>query len=117
MVMSRRRFLGAAAVTAGLAGLRTVLEPARILAVPPRGRFGPLVPDPRGLLALPEGFSYSIVSRAGERMDDGFFVPEAHDGMATFPGPDGRTLLVRNHEVDGGRRRRASLSLHSRRSR
>ena len=32
-------------------------------------------------------------------MDDGFIVPGAHDGMDAFPGPNGLTLLVRNHEM------------------
>ena len=35
-------------------------------------------------------------------MSDGFFVPARHDGMATFPRPDGTTLLVRNHELGPG---------------
>lgn len=102
MAVSRRRFLQTAAITAGLGGLRSLLGPLGAVAIPRVGRFGALLPDPRGILALPEGFAYSIVSRAGEEMDDGFFVPSAHDGMATFPGPGGRTVLVRNHEVDWG---------------
>jgi secreted PhoX family phosphatase len=32
-------------------------------------------------------------------MDDGFIVPPAHDGMAAFPGTDGRVILVCNHEM------------------
>ena len=32
-------------------------------------------------------------------MDDGLWVPGGHDGMAAFPGPNGKTLLVRNHEL------------------
>ena len=32
-------------------------------------------------------------------MDDGLPVPGAHDGMATFAGLNGTTLLVRNHEL------------------
>ena len=35
-------------------------------------------------------------------MDDGFFVPSRADGMATFPGPNSTTILVRNHEVSVG---------------
>jgi hypothetical protein len=61
--------------------------------------YGALIPDPDGILDLPEGFSYRILSRAGDMMDDGFIVPPAHDGMASFAGPDGRTILVRNHEL------------------
>ena len=102
MGLSRRDFLGAAAVTVGLAGLRALFDTSRLLAASPVERFGPLRPDPDGLLALPEGFSYRIVSRAGERMDDGLLVPTAHDGMAAFPGPGGHTVVVRNHEVNWG---------------
>lgn len=58
-----------------------------------------LVKDPDYILHLPRGFTYRMFSRAGETMDDGFRVPGAPDGMAAFPGPDGRTILVRNHEL------------------
>ena len=61
-----------------------------------------MLPDPDKILDLPKGFSYRIISRKGERMNDGFFVPEDHDGMAAFPGPDGLTVLVRNHEINVG---------------
>ncbi len=61
---------------------------------------GNLVPDPDGLLDLPEGFSYRVVSRAGDPMDDGLKVPVAHDGMAAFAGEDGRIILVCNHELE-----------------
>ncbi|MBT8405705.1 MAG: PhoX family protein [Gemmatimonadetes bacterium] len=102
MAVSRRRFLGAAAVSLGLAGLRSLFDADRLLAVTPTDRFGPLIDDPDGILALPEGFTYRIVSRAGDPMNDGLIVPAAHDGMAAFPAPDGLTLLVRNHEVVWG---------------
>jgi hypothetical protein len=98
-MLTRRRFLGAAAVTLGLAGLRSAFGyDDRYLA---RGddRYGALIRDPAGILALPAGFSYRIFSRAGEVMDDGFVVPGLHDGMAAFAAPGGHTLLVRNHEV------------------
>jgi hypothetical protein len=104
MTISRRRFLGsAAAVSLGFQGLRCA--PANTFADPTgpaKVGFGPLVDDPDGIIALPEGFTYRIVSRGGERMSDGFLVPARHDGMATFPGPDGTTILVRNHEVSPG---------------
>lgn len=60
---------------------------------------GPLLPDPNGIVDLPEGFSYSIISRVGNTMRDGLIVPGRPDGMATFPGKNGRTILVRNHEM------------------
>ena len=100
--LSRRSFFGAAAgISLGLTGLRRSYGLDGLLPAPAFG-FGPLVDDPEALLALPEGFSYTVISRAGELMSDGFYVPARHDGMATFPGPDGFTLLVRNHEMNRG---------------
>ena len=61
--------------------------------------YGPLRSDPEGLLDLPPGFSYTIVSRAGEAMDDGYLAPGHFDGMACFPLRAGRVALVRNHEL------------------
>lgn len=63
------------------------------------GRYGPLIKDPKGVLDLPKGFTYHIFSETGSRMDDGFCVPSALDGMAAFPGPKGTVALVRNHEL------------------
>ena len=60
---------------------------------------GGLQPDRDRLLDLPEHFSYRVVSRVGETMDDGFKVPPAHDGMAAFAGDGGRVILVCNHEM------------------
>ncbi len=61
-------------------------------------RFGKLVPDPRQILDLPEGFEYQVVCSKGEEMDDGLLVPGEADGMATFPGEDGRVVIICNHE-------------------
>ena len=96
--MSRRVFMGAgASVVLGFRGLQRLAWGA-----PSQGS-GPnrpdLVPDPAGVLDLPPGFRYRVISRTGDPMDDGFVVPGNHDGMAAFAGPAGRTLLVRNHEL------------------
>lgn len=104
MPISRRRFLRqTAAVTAGFAGLRSFVlagPPAGLRDVARRtGRFGPLVADPRGMFDLPDGFTYRVIARFGATMDDGYVVPHRPDGMAAFPGPNGLTLLVINHEV------------------
>lgn len=61
--------------------------------------YGPLVKDPNGILDLPEGFSYKIISKQGDPMDDGLFVPGKQDGMGTFAGENGRVIIVRNHEI------------------
>ncbi|MFE1325534.1 PhoX family protein [Streptomyces sp. NPDC058735] len=63
------------------------------------GGYGPLVPDPQGVLDLPKGFSYRILSREGDRLRSGEGqVPSNHDGMSAFEGRGGRVHLVRNHE-------------------
>lgn len=51
------------------------------------------------ILQLPPGFNYTAISITGQPMSDGTTVPGNHDGMATFPGPNRTTILVRNHEL------------------
>ncbi|WP_411136281.1 alkaline phosphatase PhoX [Streptomyces sp. C10] len=66
--------------------------------------YGPLIADPDGILALPAGFSYKIITRTGETtLDSGESTPSNHDGTGTFEGPRGTTLLVNNHELKGPR--------------
>lgn len=71
---------------------------------PGRTGFGPLEPDPQGLLDLPRGFSYRIISSAGDRMDDGFVAPGNFDGMGAIPLDNRRVALVRNHELSARHR-------------
>lgn len=114
MSPTRRDFLRqAAAVTAGFGGLRLFVltgctddRASRDAGASRRVDFGPLVPDPDGIFDLPAGFAYTIVSRFGDTMDDGFLVPHRPDGMAAFPGPGGLTIVVRNHELNPGRERK-----------
>ena len=105
------------ATTAGILGPLTLLHARVARGLPSFGRgFGPLTPklplntaslvngfmgDLRNIaiLALPEGFEYSVVSCAGDPMSDGSLVPGDHDGMAAFGGPRATTVLVRNHEL------------------
>ena len=101
-MLSRRSFIrNAALTTAAFAGLRTLVN-ANVFAAAPSSSvgYGALQLDAQGLLKVPAGFSYKIFSRTGEIMPDGFLVPGAHDGMAAFAGPDGLTMLVRNHELE-----------------
>ncbi|WP_217181217.1 alkaline phosphatase PhoX [Streptomyces sp. AC495_CC817] len=66
--------------------------------------YGPLLPDPQGILALPAGFTYRIITYSGRtKLESGEFTPGKHDGTAAFPGPRGTTLLVNNHELKGPR--------------
>jgi len=68
--------------------------------------YGDLVPDPAGLIDLPQGFSYRVISSLGDAMTDGGTVPDRADGMGCFDLGNGRIALVRNHELqpqhDGG---------------
>ncbi|MGH7508377.1 MAG: alkaline phosphatase PhoX [Gemmatimonadales bacterium] len=111
---SRRDFLrrstlvaGAVIVAPSLQGLvacaaRTSGARHRVPVVPRRaergeGGYGPLQPaGPE--LALAAGFSYTVLSTAGSPMSDGNLVPNAFDGMAAFPLPNGNIRLIRNHE-------------------
>jgi secreted PhoX family phosphatase len=90
-MIDRRRFLkgiAAAAVTPSItSACRAGPEASR------------LVPDANRILDLPQGFDYTIVSRAGDPMNDGLLVPTRHDGMAAFPADDGTIRLVCNHEL------------------
>lgn len=61
--------------------------------------YGALLPDPAGFLDLPEGFSYRVLSRLGDAMDDGGTVPDRADGMGCFDLGGGEIALVRNHEL------------------
>ena len=52
-------------------------------------------------LELPSGFKYRTFHHAGEIIQDGVVIPARHDGMASFVGPAGKTILIRNHEING----------------
>lgn len=98
-VTRREIFANLGAVPVAFFGLRNALWQGLAGATAPdRAGYGPLVADPERLFDLPAGFSYTVISKSGTRMDDGLLVPGAHDGMAAFPGPGGKTVLVRNHE-------------------
>lgn len=65
--------------------------------------FPPLVDDPQGLLALPPGFHYEVVTYAGRTtLRDGKATPSNHDGTAVFDAGRGRLRLIQNHELPAG---------------
>jgi len=108
--IDRRTFLGAAAATAGAAVLGGPF--AGLVANANAGRSQPAFRDLRPIedardgivrLWLPEGFGYrSFHDTEGPvTLDDGTSLPGRHDGMAAFAGPNGHSILVRNHEVNG----------------
>lgn len=86
--MSRRRFLEAAAALAAVPLPACATE--RVL--------GPLRPDPGQILDLPEGLTYTVISRSGDEMDDGLIVPARPDGMAAFASSGDTVTLICNHE-------------------
>jgi len=97
MNLTRRHFLGwGTFVTAGAAFGFQHLAAARSEAE----RFGPLIADPKGLVDLPEGFSYQLLAQTGDKMSDGQKRRDLPDGMACFSGPDGSIILMVNHECD-----------------
>ena len=67
----RRRFLQS--VFAAAAAPAATLTAADSLPSP----FSALRTDPGGILDLPDGFDYRILSRHGDEMDDGLLVPAA----------------------------------------
>lgn len=104
MSFSRRHFVRMSAAAAmGFGGLHSMFS-ARANQTPNSASivegYGPIMPDPEGIFDLPSGFRYRVISTKGGLMRDGFYVPGKPDGMATFPGADGRMILIRNHEED-----------------
>lgn len=82
----------------------TALAFAGLAGCAMRGRPGsaaksPLVADPAGVIDLPPGFAYRVISKAGDAMDDGHVVGDRADGMGCFALGGGRVALVRNHEL------------------
>jgi secreted PhoX family phosphatase len=99
MNASRRDFLRRTSVfAAGFLSLRNFCAHATDVPLVV-GPYGPLVDDINGVLELPAGFSYRVISVSGNTMGDGLIIPGLPDGMAAFPGPNGLTVIVRNHEL------------------
>lgn len=100
-VLNRRNFLATgSAFTALVASGCSTAGASRLAAAGGESTvYGPLQPDPAGVLDLPRGFTYRVVSRLGDRMDDGGTVPDKADGMGCIDLGGGRLALVRNHEL------------------
>jgi uncharacterized protein len=98
-MLNRRHFAFGLTSTAfaGLALSACAPRPARL--APSAAGYGPLQPDPAGLLDLPAGFGYRVISSLGEPMSDGLAVPDRADGMGAFALDRNRVILVRNHEL------------------
>ncbi|GAA2519510.1 alkaline phosphatase PhoX [Pilimelia columellifera] len=105
MSLSRREVLrvsaggGLGIVVAGSLSSVAGAPAAQAALRPPTG-YGPLRPDPAGLLALPAGFRYRVIAQTGvTRLESGEPTPSDPDGMGLFPAPNGGSTLVCNHEI------------------
>ena len=106
--MKRRSFIQHSSIAGiGLAGFVSVSScsvfkrnyPYQSLMHP---GYGPLQPDPDGIIDLPQGFTYKVISRSGDIMDDGFLVPGMLDGMGAFKSSNDNIIVIRNHELSPG---------------
>jgi len=111
MSLARRSVLRGAAVGATGVGFAAVgAIPSLAEATPadearrpfPTHRpFPPLMDDPKGVLALPPGFKYTVVTHAGQtKLKSGQPTPALHDGTAAFDAGKNYTL-IQNHEIGG----------------
>lgn len=112
--LSRRSLLSRSAATGLTVALAGSVEglfgtgaaqaaPGSMPGRPGPAGYGPLVPDPRGRLALPQGFSYTVVAESGvSRLESGERTPSDPDGTASFVRHGGNgSVLVMNHEISG----------------
>ncbi|GAA1767142.1 alkaline phosphatase PhoX [Kocuria aegyptia] len=101
--LSRRGFLGAGALGLAVAGLGGLTSCGRIDHPTTREAvgYGRLLDDPDGILALPSGFTYTVLARSGETSTSDGTHPSDPDGMGVFDAGNGGTVLICNHENDG----------------
>ena len=101
MLLNRRIFIGATgAAFSGLLLNGCTGRSAPLTSAPSSfADYGPLVPDPAGMLDLPRGFSYRLLSSLGNAMTDGCTVPDKADGMGCFSLGNDEIVLIRNHEL------------------
>lgn len=112
--ISRRKFLSSTLQSGATLGFLGLMERADRFQTLGRGAFdrefsayGDLTPTAAQntgemFLALPPGFRYNVIGRAGSPMTDGTPTPALHDGMGAFGIPGFRGwALVRNHENGG----------------
>ena len=109
--INRRTFLKGAAAAGGAAALSGGPFAGFIASAAGRREvdLGPLAPvadlrDGKVRLWLPEGLQYRSfhdTDGAPVILDDGVQLPGRHDGMGSFVGSRGDSVLIRNHEING----------------
>jgi secreted PhoX family phosphatase len=101
--MVNRRQFNQGLIALAMSGLATHLTgaetPSRQFIFGNNEQLKKLIPDAKGVLDLPDGFEYRIISQLGDTMNDGLTVPDRADGMGCFAIDDKRVALVRNHEL------------------
>ena len=110
MTVARRSLLAGGTAGVGLVVAGAVPSLAEAAPAPRRSPqpshrpFPPLMDDPAGILALPPGFRYAVVTHAGEtQLNDGQGpTPSNHDGTAVFKAQRNRLRLIQNHELNVG---------------
>lgn len=110
--INRRNFLQTAIAGGALLGFGGLVNRLNLFNLPGKDFFydslslySALSPKPTNntgetFLALPDGFQYNVIGKAGEPMTNGQPTPILHDGMAVFMSdtlPDS-WILIRNHE-------------------
>ncbi|WP_020530485.1 alkaline phosphatase PhoX [Flexithrix dorotheae] len=111
---TRRKFLKVSGTASlGFLGLYqfacTAKEESKSLPANSAIGYGKLKKDKEKIFNLPEGFSYKVISKRGEKMADGFLLPGEPDGMASFEGENGKVIIVRNHEISPGNTKEGSF--------
>jgi uncharacterized protein len=104
--VDRKTFLQGVVVATGGAALWPFADVVAAANTPRHRTLRPVADlrDGKVRLHLAEGFEYrSFHDTDGPPivLNDGTVLPGRHDGMAAFPGPEGKVWLVRNHEVNG----------------
>lgn len=97
--IDRRQFLATSSAFAALVASGCSTRGAGPAGSADFSGYGALLPDPAGMLDLPRGFSYRVISKLGDGMSDGGTVPDKADGMGCFGIGNGEIALVRNHEL------------------
>jgi secreted PhoX family phosphatase len=99
-MITRRNFLVGSLAFTGLAA-SAFGKSSHVSGMKTTNVYGALVPDSQGLLDLPEGFSYRVISHFAQPMSDGLHVPDRADGMGCLPLNEepNKVALIRNHEL------------------